>query len=614
MKILPVDTRNSTAFGRKPVGKEMQIYTSSINEGLKLLNKQVDIIIHNSSAPSVPKENTGIGSLFSRTVQEKLIPFLREHGFTGIQQEPNNLRKPHDASPYSPESSAKNIFVIPLEKLTTEKYAKILPKSMFNDIVKNNPLKNEVDYDYVRQVYDDALKTSYENFRKCPDYQLKYEFFVFKQKNRKDLEKEAIYRILHDEYHAHWTEWKGIDKNLYSPKNEEEAKLAQDRILELKTSHPLDIDFFMFKQFLVDKENKESNKLAKETGIKIIGDSPVCSPNADEWIYQDLFMEGKALGCPPDAFSADGQRWGFKYFKPEEIFNKDGSLGKAGRILKKKYDAYFESFPGGLRIDHVIGLVDPFIYTVDSAKMTAENSGRIYSEGKYKKLNDEYSNIMEKIVLRSAKDHGMTKDNVICEDLGDENLPTQRVMKKLNLSGLTVTQWDHRGAIAPRDNTIMLGSHDNKSFLEFIDEDMFGKKDDRFYKKTDLLATDTAPQGITKKGLSEYTEELRNDKKKFLDASFVELFSSPAKRVQIFFADFWGLGKTYNRPGTMSGNNWSLRINENFEDDYYKAVQEGKAPNLAQTIAAALRHRGLDKHHVKLMHSLDKSAEILKEA
>lgn len=613
MRINRITPSENIVFGRKPNAKEMEVYTKSVNEGLKLLNKQVDIIIHNSSAPSVHAENTGIGSLFSRTVQEKLIPFLKEHGFTGIQQEPNNLRKVHDVSPYSPESSAKNTFVIPLEKLTTEKYGNILPKALFNKIVKNNKNEAMVDYDYVTEMYDKALKTSYENFRKGKNFPLKYDFFVFKQNNRKDLEQAAIFRILQDKYNKHWSEWAGIDKNLFAPKNEEEAKLAQDRILEIKTSNALDIDFFMFKQFLVDKENKESNKLAQKTGIKIIGDSPVASPEADEWINQDLFMEGKALGCPPDYFSPDGQRWGFRYFKPEEIFNKNGTLGRAGEILKKKYEQYFASFPGGLRIDHVIGLVDPFIYTVNSAKMTAENSGRIYSKGAYKKAEDEYSNIMEKIVIRAAKDHGMTKDNLICEDLGDENIPTQNVMKKLDLSGLSVTQWDHRGSTAPEKNTIMLGSHDNQSFLEFVDHDMFGNKNDRFYKKTAMLAEDTAPKDVTHKALAEYTEELRNDKKKFLDASFVELFASPAKRVQIFFADFWGLGKTYNRPGTMKGN-WALRISEDFENDYYKAVSEGKAPNLAQTIAAALRHRGLDKHHAKLMHSLDKSAEILKEA
>ena len=169
MKILPVNNQQNNTFKRKPIGKELVLYTDAINEGLKLLNKQFDIIIHNSSAPSVPAENTGIGSLFSKTVQTKLIPFLKAHGFSGIQQEPNNLRKINDASPYSPESSAKNIFVIPLEKLTTEEYSKILPKKVFNNIVKNNPDKENVDYAYVREAYEKALKTAYENFRKCKE-------------------------------------------------------------------------------------------------------------------------------------------------------------------------------------------------------------------------------------------------------------------------------------------------------------------------------------------------------------------------------------------------------------------------------------------------------------
>ena len=81
----------SPQFCRKPNVKEMQVYTKSVTEGLSLLNKQVDIILHNSSSPAIRSENTGIGSLFSRTVQTKLIPFLKSHGFSNIQQEPNNL-------------------------------------------------------------------------------------------------------------------------------------------------------------------------------------------------------------------------------------------------------------------------------------------------------------------------------------------------------------------------------------------------------------------------------------------------------------------------------------------------------------------------------------------
>ena len=70
--------------------------------------------------------------------------------------------------------------------------------------------------------------------------------------------------------------------------------------------------------------------------------------------------------------------------------------------------------------------------------------------------------------------------------------------------------------------------------------------------------------------------------------------------------------KTYNKPGTTQGN-WSLRLGENFEDDYYKAVAIGYAPNFAKLISIALRNRGLDKENQALMKDLETSAEILAE-
>lgn len=642
MKIYGINSanQNNQNFGRKMDAKELQVYTKSLNEGLKLLNKQMDIIIHNSASPAIEKENTGIGSLFSRTVQEKLIPFLKSHGFTGIQQEPNNLRKIGDPSPYAPESSAKNIFMIPLEKLTTEKYGKILSEYDFAQVVKNRSKANRVDYYNVNEEYERVLRIAYENFKE--GNVLKEEFSQYKKYSANDLVKDAIFRILDKKYQKHWKDWDGIDKSLFSTTSSFGIEAAQKRIAEIKNVYKDEIDYFIFQQFLIDKANKESNEIALKTGIKIIGDSPVASPAADEWINQNLFLEGKAIGCPPDYFSKNGQRWGFRYFNPKYIFNPDGTLGKAGRILKAKYDQFFSSFPGGLRIDHVIGLVDPFIYTVKDAKMTPQNSGRIYSiPGEFKKKPEEYSNIMENIILKSAREHGMDKKDIICEDLGEKTEPTKMVMDKLDLSGISVTQFDYRGKNAPEKNVIMIGSHDNISFLEYVnnffkkvegkdisERSVFqrlvnyfktkfniGKRDEdlvHFMRKTKMLAEDTAPKEFTKTQLKEYKKQIRSDKKKFIEASYAELFTSPARRVQIFFSDFWGMGKTYNRPGTDKGN-WELRIPSEYEDKYYEAVSEGKAPNLANAVLTALRQRGLDKTNIELADNLYESAKILAE-
>lgn len=592
------------AFGRKPNAKEMQVYTGSVRQGLELLGKQVDIILHNASAPSVKSENVGIGSLFSRTSITKLFPFLREHGISGIQQEPNGLRKLGDNSPYAPESNAKNILMIPLEKLASDEYGNILSKETFNKIVANNPDKNNVNYDYVRKSYDLALREAFNNARNSK------EFLDFKAQNEEKYEKSAIFHVL--SLLNEGKKWSALDLNLYSTTDK---KKSLARIAEIKAQHQEDYDFFIFNQMILEKENEKSNRLAKETGLKIIGDSPVAQTAVDEWVHKNLFLKGKAIGCPPDYFSKNGQRWGFKYYDPEKIFNKDGSLGEAGEVLRQKYEDYFASFSGGIRIDHVIGLIDPFIYTTASKKMTPANSGRIYSvEGKYKKNSlEEYAMFFTKIILPAAEKYGLDKSSLICEDLGDATKPVQEIMKKLGLSGISVTQFDHRGATTPAKNTIMIGSHDNQSFLEYVENKFKNVKDKGFLRKTRFLASDTAPKGATTQEIRDYREHIRKDKSSFIAASFAELFSSPAKRVQIFFTDFFGIAKTYNRPGTKNGN-WSLRLGENFENDYYKAVAEGKAPNFAKAIATALRKRGLDKGQEELMHNLDTSAEIIANA
>ncbi len=637
MRISKVD--NSPTFKRKPVGREMKVYTESLNQGLELLGKKVELILHNSSAPAVKSENTGIGSLFSTTTAEKLFPFLKQHSISSIQQEPNNLRQVIDDSPYVSESNARNVFMIPLEKLSSKEYGNILSAKTFQEIVEHNPDKENVNYPYVRRSYEKALREAFKYSKNNEAIQA--DFAKFKQEQGAKYEQGAIFRVLNkirgndnalvwenvsgnlgaDELvalkkSAKWEDWDGIDKNLFAPKNAKQAKEAQARIDELKSTYADEIDYYLFQQMILDKEVKAANKLSKEIGIRVIGDSPVAAPASEEWAHQNLFLKGLAIGCPPDYFSKTGQRWDFRYFNPEKIFNKDGSLGEAGKVLQKRYEDYFAACPGGVRIDHVIGLIDPFLYTVSSKEMTPSNSGRIYSQftGKFKKRNDdEYASILTKIIIPAAEKHGLDKSAIICEDLGDKNLPTERVMKKLGLSGISVTQFDHRGAKAKPENVIMLGSHDNPSFIEFVEDLFKDKKSKRFMNKTRLLAQDTAPKGALKEDVKNYLKELRSDKLKFIAASFAELFTSPAKRVQIFFADFWGTGKTYNKPGTLT-DNWATRVGEEFESDYYKAASDGRAPNFPKTVASALRQRGLDKGNEGLMKDLDDSARIIDEA
>ena len=63
---------------------------------------------------------------------------------------------------------------------------------------------------------------------------------------------------------------------------------------------------------------KALKKYANDNGISIIGDLPiyVAGDSADVWASPDQFVldenckPTEVAGCPPDAFTADGQLWG----------------------------------------------------------------------------------------------------------------------------------------------------------------------------------------------------------------------------------------------------------------------------------------------------------------
>lgn len=622
---MKIDLKESgLSFSAKPTN--MKAYSRAINEGLVVLDKELGIIIHNSSVPSAKETATGIGSLLSKNAEANFVPFLRQQAVSSIQQEPTYLRRLSDPSPYAPISTSKNIYMTPLEVLASDEYSYLLSTKTLNKIHSKNVLQNEerVNYSTVAENYDLALKEAYNNYNKRTvsflnnkTLELAMEFSDFKKRNGKELEPNAFYEIFTKKYNDEkWQNWDIQDRNLYDL-GENSPYLKQ-----LREDYKSEIDFHMFKQWIVEREIQRTNKNNSVKHINIIADTPVAFAPAEVWRNKDLFLEDFALGCPPDYFAENGQRWGFAVLKPELVFNEDGSLGKGGEFLRKRYESIFKNSPGGVRIDHVIGLIDPFVYAKNEAHMSPKNSGRLYSSPykeafeKYAKHNiDEYAAILEKIVFPAAVKYGIRKDCIICEDLGEITTPVKAVMDRLQLTGLSLLQFGASGVDAPTRNVIMPGSHDNKSFIEFTNEMFENAKNsknahDYFIYKTHILGSDTCAPN---QDVNQYREELRNDKKKFIAASFAEMFTSPAKKIQVFFTDFFGIGKTYNVPGTKDGC-WTLRLGTDFEKTYYDNLANGLGLNLPEAIATAIRQRGISfsEKYQNLLKRLDEFTQILK--
>ena len=56
-------------FQRRPQGAEIKQYTKAVSKGLKVLDKKVGVIVHNSAVPSPVGKNLGIGSLLSKNAE-----------------------------------------------------------------------------------------------------------------------------------------------------------------------------------------------------------------------------------------------------------------------------------------------------------------------------------------------------------------------------------------------------------------------------------------------------------------------------------------------------------------------------------------------------------------
>ncbi len=88
--------------------------------------------------------------------------------------------------------------------------------------------------------------------------------------------------------------------------------------MSIKDAFCIPKKYYIFEQFVFSSQWARLKKYANSRGISLIGDAPiyVAADSADVYANPFLFNVDSAqnptemAGCPPDAFSADGQLWG----------------------------------------------------------------------------------------------------------------------------------------------------------------------------------------------------------------------------------------------------------------------------------------------------------------
>ena len=596
-------------------------YTDVIQKALKTLDKKnFAFIIHGGSFPAAAGENTGFGTINSNGGRE-VIDFAKGI-FNAIQLGPAGKTKGCDSSPYTGTIFSGNPLFIDLKQLTTDEWNNILSLETYNSIVECNPNKNinKTAYSYIYKKQNEALTEAWNNFKANGSAELKKEFEGYKLENDYWLDKDSLYEALSIEHgNDYWPLWTSeVDKNLFNPKSNEEKIEYAKRINEISQKYSDAIEQYKFVQFVLNKQNEKTREYAKNAGIKMIADRQVAFSDRDTWAYQSLFLDGWMLGCPPDYFSKDGQAWGFPVMNPDRMYNDDGSLDEGGILLKNLYKKMFRENPGGVRIDHIVGLIDPWVYKAGKKPRIEQGAGRLYSSPEHPELKkyaiarledlDEtleadkekrvktlsnaqihlYGRLIEKIVIAAAEEEGLDKDAIVCEDLGTLTNPVAAVMKEYGLQGMRLTQFvvpekpEHPYRCRNIDSRCwaMVGTHDNEPISMWADK-MINTHEGYLHVKN--LVEDLFAECDNKDDL---ITQLTKDADFLTQTKLVEMFASKAENIQIFFTDFFKIKDVYNRPGTSGDENWSLRLPDNFK--------ELPTINLAKILKLAIIARGKD--------------------
>lgn len=396
--------------------------------------REAGILLHISSLPN----EYGIGSLGKEAYS--FVDFLKESGQKIWQILPIGPTSYGD-SPYSALSSfAFNPYFIDLEMLVDD--------GLLNegDLPQKN-VSRRVDYANLYYTRFDILHKAYLNKDK---YQNEFEEFI--NSEALWLDDYALYMVLKREHEDKpWNLWYD-DFKFKNPDSLTWAKNEfKDKILEQK-----------FYQFLFVKQWKKLKKYANDNGIKIMGDIPIyCAyDSADVWANPKQFQLDDWLnptyvaGCPPDAFTQDGQLWGNPLYN-YDYMKSEGYLWWVNRVKHslKMFDI--------LRIDHFRGFAGYYAIPFQDTNARGGHWRTGPGYDLFEAINKECPNA-----------------NIVAENLGFLTDDVNELLDKCGYPGMHIFQFEFgdgdenvplKGKY--KENTIFYsGTHDNQTIMSFYNE------------------------------------------------------------------------------------------------------------------------------------------------
>ncbi len=373
---------------------------------------------------------------------------------------------------------------------------------------------------------------AYRTFLQRGSQHMRRSFREFRDRERDWLDDYCLFITLRSRYGtADWTTWP-----------EDIARREPSVLSALREASADDIDYFAFEQFLFDRQWQALRKHCKDRRVGIFGDVPmfVSHQSADVWAHPEAFLLDAnghprfVAGAPPDAFAAEGQRWGNALYDWEH-HERTGFAWWKSRLHRQ-----LELFDL-LRLDHFIGFAR--YWRIPSESETAMDGQWIEAPGHA--FFDELT-----------REHGELP--FVAEDLGAVSQEVWDLRDQYDLPGMKVLQFAfggdpgnrvHHPEELPRKSVAFTGTHDSNTMLGWY-RDL-----ERRAQSNDATAEAELQRVQSYFGTSRDVD--------VVDAAIRVLLASPADTVIVPLQDLLHLDERHrmNRPGTTNGN-WTWRLEQ----------------------------------------------------
>ena len=293
-----------------------------------------------------------------------------------------------------------------------------------------------------------------------------------------------------------------------------------------------EIRLHSFIQYQFFRQWETLHSYAREKGISLIGDLPIYVPldSVDVWTDPELYQLDETLtptavaGCPPDAFTADGQLWGNPLYRWDAMEETGFAwwirrLGAAGKLFDR------------IRFDHFRGLES--YWAVPWGDATARGGKWVKGPG---------------VKLVEAVKKALPELPVIAEDLGFLTEEVLEVHRASGWPGMKVLQFafDSRepSNYLPHSYTTgsvcYTGTHDNVTMRQWLET--------------------AAPEAV------DYAREYMRltEEEGLVRGCIRAAMASVSDLCVIPLQDWLDLGgeARMNFPGTLSDSNWTWRVKD----------------------------------------------------